>query len=443
MLYSRHRMILKGQKYLTNNKMIQRAKSLFPGLSNGEFGIIDQSSVPIIQSGDGARIKDSNGKAYIDMTMAWGSVLIGHANPVIREAAFNAAKSGTNFAALNTQMVELGEKIASISPCVEKIRFVASGTEATMLCLRLARSITGKNKILKFEGAYHGQHPEGIASMVALNDRSSAKANSSGTGAPWTKENVVVAPFNDLESTRSIIKENASDLAAVIVEPLHRCLKPVDGFLSGLRQITQDSGVILIFDEVVTGFRLALGGAQEYYGVKPDLVAYGKALGGGFPIGAFGGSEEIMDGVNENRYSKLNYTWSASTTGGNPVSCAAAIATINILSEQQSYEQLHRLGGDFREQITEILASEDEPFQVLGDGPLAQVVFTDKPVNNSRDWAVANRKKGHQLMQRLIKEGVFLNPMGTKMYLSLSHGVKEMEEFFDKFACALKSINKL
>lgn len=434
-------MTLKGQKYLINIEMIHRAKNLFPGISNGEFGIIDESSVPIIQSGDGARVWDSNGKAYIDMTMAWGSVLIGHANPVIREAAFNAAKKGTNFAALNTQMVELGDQIASISPCVEKIRFVASGTEATMLCLRLARSVSGKSKILKFEGAYHGQHPEGIASMVQLNDRSSTKANTSGTGAPWVKESVLVAPFNDLEATRALIKENAADLAAVIVEPLHRCLKPVDGFLSGLRKITQELGIILVFDEVVTGFRLALGGAQEYYGVKPDLVAYGKALGGGFPIGAFGGSEEIMEGVNESRYSKLNYSWSASTTGGNPVSCAAAMATIKLLSEQQNFEKLHRLGREFRKQLTEILVNNEEPFQVLGDGPLAQVVFTDRTINNSRDWGVADRNKGLLLMLQLIKEGVFLNPMGTKMYLSLSHGAKEMEEFSDKFSSALKSLN--
>ena len=434
-------MTLKGQKYLINIEMIHRAKNLFPGISNGEFGISDESSVPIIQSGDGARVWDSNGKAYVDMTMAWGSVLIGHANPVIREAAFNAAKKGTNFAALNTQMVELGDQIASISPCVEKIRFVASGTEATMLCLRLARSVSGKSKILKFEGAYHGQHPEGIASMVQLNDRTSTKANTSGTGAPWVKESVLVAPFNDLEATRALIKENAADLAAVIVEPLHRCLKPVDGFLSGLHKITQELGIILVFDEVVTGFRLALGGAQEYYGVKPDLVAYGKALGGGFPIGAFGGSEEIMEGVNESRYSKLNYSWSASTTGGNPVSCAAAMATIKLLSEQQNFEKLHRLGREFRKQLTEILVNNEEPFQVLGDGPLAQVVFTDRTINNSRDWGVADRNKGLLLMLQLIKEGVFLNPMGTKMYLSLSHEAKEMEEFSDKFSSALKSLN--
>ena len=259
---------------------------------------------------------------------------------------------------------------------------MASGTEATMLCLRLARSVSGKLKILKFEGAYHGQHPEGIASMVQLNDRSSTKANTSVTGAPWVKESVLVAPFNDLEATRALIKENAADLAAVIVEPLHRCLKPVDGFLSGLRKITQELGIILVFNEVVTGFRLARGGAQEYYGVKPDLVAYGIALGGGFPIGAFGGSEEIMEGVNESRYSKLNYSWSASTTGGNPVSCAAAMATIKLLSEQQNFEKLHRLGREFRKQLTEILVNNEEPFQVLGDGPLAQVVFTDRTINN-------------------------------------------------------------
>ncbi|MCP4250289.1 MAG: aminotransferase class III-fold pyridoxal phosphate-dependent enzyme, partial [bacterium] len=179
--------------------------------------------------------------------------------------------------------------------------------------------------------------------------------------------------------------------AAVIVEPLHRCIPPVDGFLKGLREVTAKLGIVLVFDEVVTGFRLALGGAQEYYGVSPDLVAYGKGLGGGFPIGAFGGRVGVMDAVNEHRLPGPNYAWSASTTGGNPVSSAAALAAIDVFSEPGVYDRLHSMGRLLRERLGQALDQAGEVAQVLGDGPLAQAVFLDRPVQSHRDWLAADR----------------------------------------------------
>ena len=414
-----------------------RALRWLPGGSNGEYGI-PEGDARVIARGAGCRVWDTAGREYLDMTMAWGASLVGHAHPKVLEAANAAASNGANFAAVTRPMVELAERIADLSPCVDRIRFVASGTEATMLCLRTARAATGRPKILKFEGAYHGQHPEGIASLVGSDPPDWPQSDSSGTGAPWVERDVLVAPYNDLEATEKILTDYAAELAAVIVEPLHRCLPPVDGFLQGLRQATARHGIVLVFDEVVTGFRLALGGAQEYYGVSPDLVAYGKGLGGGFPIGAYGGQAEIMEAVNEQRLPGPNYAWSASTTGGNPVSSSAALAAIDVFSEQGVYDRLHSLGSQLREALGQALDQADETAQVLGDGPLAQAAFLDRPVQSHRDWLAADRQRGRAVMLELLRRGVFLNPMGTKLYLSLAHGEKEIDELSTHFAAALQ-----
>ena len=416
----------------------ERALRFFPGGSNGEYGI-PEGDAPVIERGRGCRVWDTGGREYLDMTMAWGAALIGHAHPKVLEAAAAAASKGANFAAVNRPMVELAERIADLSRCVERIRFVASGTEATMRCLRTARAATGRPKILKFEGAYHGQYPEGVTSLVGSDPPELPQPDSSGTGAPWVERDVLVAPYNDLAVTQQILTDHAADLAAVIVEPLHRCISPVDGFLQGLREVTARLGIVLVFDEVVTGFRLALGGAQEYYGVSPDLVAYGKGLGGGFPIGVFGGQAEIMEAVNEQRLPGPNYAWSASTTGGNPVSSAAALATIDVFSEPGVYDRLHAMGRQLREQLGQALAQVGETAQVLGDGPLAQSVFLDRPVQSHRDWLAADRERGRAVMFELLRSGVFLNPMGTKLYLSLAHTEADLDEFTAHFTAALKS----
>ena len=415
-----------------------RALQFFPGGSNGEYGI-PEGDAPVLERGQGCRVWDTDGREYLDMTMAWGAALVGHAHPKVLEAAAAAASKGANFAAVNRPMVELAERIADLSPCVERIRFVASGTEATMLCLRTARAATGRAKILKFEGAYHGQHPEGVTSLVGSDLPELPQPDPAGTGAPWVERDVLVAPYNDLAATQRILTDHAVDLAAVIVEPLHRCIPPVDGFLEGLREVTARLGVVLVFDEVVTGFRLALGGAQEYYGVSPDLVAYGKGLGGGFPIGVFGGRADVMEAVNEQRLPGPNYAWSASTTGGNPVSSAAALATIDVFSEPGVYDRLHAMGRQLREQLGQALAQVGETAQVLGDGPLAQSVFLDRPVQSHRDWLAADRERGRAVMFELLRSGVFLNPMGTKLYLSLAHTEADLDEFTAHFTAALKS----
>ncbi len=416
----------------------ERALARFPGGSNGEFGLPPEL-VPILERGHGCRVWDVEGREFLDMTMAWGSALVGHAHPAILEAATRAAADGFNFAALHRRSVELAERIAALSPCAERIRFVASGTEATLLCLRVARGATGRAKVLKFEGAYHGQHPVGVAGMLNGRPVELPHADPSGAGAPWVERDLLVAPYNDLDGTRAILDRHASEIAAVIVEPLHRCLAPGPGFLAGLRDSTRRHGIVLVFDEVVTGFRLALGGAQHYYGVVPDLVAYGKALGGGFPLGAYAGRADLMEVVNEHRLPGPNYVWSASTAGGNPVSCAAALANLDLLSQPGVYEGLHAAGVQLRRRLGDALAATGDAGQVLGDGPLAQVAFSRNPVVDQRSWLASNRARGRALMLELVRRRVFLNPLGTKLYLSLAHDSAALDTFAARFAEALQA----
>ncbi len=419
-----------------NDLWTARALRIFPGGSNGEFGIPPELLV-VPERGRGARIWDTQGREFLDFTMAWGSALVGHAHPRVVEAATAAAREGVNFASLHRRSIELGERICSVSPCAERIRFVASGTEATMLCLRVAHAATGRPKVLRFEGAYHGQHPVGVAGMIHSRPTDLPTCDAAGAGAPWTEQDVLVAPYNDLETTARILETHASSLAAVIVEPLHRCLTPRPGFLEGLRALTRRHGIVLIFDEVVTGFRLAPGGAQQYYGVIPDLVAYGKALGGGFPIGAFAGRAEVMEVLEERRLPGPRYAWSASTTGGNPVSCAAALATLDLLLQPGVHGALHTLGRRFRTGMESVLRSAGESAQILGDGPLGQVAFSATPVTDQASWLASDRARGGRLMLELLSRGIFLNPMGTKLYLSLEHSEPELERFLEIFADVL------
>lgn len=413
----------------------ERALSRFPGGSNGEFGLPPEL-LPVLARGEGCRVWDTDDREYLDLTMAWGSALVGHAHPKVIEAVSRQIGRAVNFAAINDRAVELAERLAELSPCAERIRFVASGTEATMLALRIAHAATSRPRLLKFAGAYHGQHAAGVAGMLRGPAADGEQADAAGTGAPGIGERILVAPFNDLAATTRLVESHASALAAIIVEPLHRCLAPASGFLAGLRELTRRHGIVLIFDETVTGFRLALGGAQEYYGVIPDLATYGKALGGGFPIGACTGRADLLDCVDEHRVDQPDYVWSASTSGGNPVSCAAALATLDILAEPRVYPRLHELGQQLRRLLAEVLMQAGEVIQVLGDGPLAQVAFAAHPVSDHRGWLASNRGRGRALMLALVREGVFLNPMGTKLYLSLAHDDDALNLFANQLARA-------
>ncbi|MCC7049578.1 MAG: aminotransferase class III-fold pyridoxal phosphate-dependent enzyme [Alphaproteobacteria bacterium] len=417
-----------------------RAQDVFPAGSNGEFNIPPDLSI-VVERGEGCRLWDTAGREFVDFSMGWGSVLPGHARREVVEAATRHAAKGSNFAHVNRPALELAEEIKRLSPASRRVRFCASGTEATMYCQRLARAFTGRPLILKFEGAYHGANEIGVTSLFPqrLKDFPAPDPSSAGI-APVVNDQVIVAPYNDLPTTAAIIAAHADRLAGVIAEPLQRCTPPRPGFLAGLRAACDRHGVLLLFDEVVTGFRLAYGGAQELYGVVPDLVAYGKALGGGFPIGAFGGRQEIMDWVREDRLGREDYVWTASTLGGNPVSTAAALAALAIYRRPETYPHLRDLGNYLREGMRRVLAERQQRAQVIGDGPLAQVVFTPDPVFDYRSTKRGDGAKGRTLMLGLFRRGVFLNPMGTKLYLSLAHDRQDCDRFLDRFDDALGDV---
>jgi glutamate-1-semialdehyde 2,1-aminomutase len=418
----------------------ERAQAVFPAGSHGEFNLPPELAI-VIARGQGCELWDSEGRAFLDFSMGWGSVLVGHARPEVTAAVTAQAARGANFAYVTEASLALAEEIQRASPACEALRFCASGTEATMYCQRLARAASGRPKILKFEGAYHGANEVGVTSLFPADPPDFPEPDPTGGGiAHMVARDVLVAPYNDLETTRAIIETHRHEIAGVIVEPLQRCTPPEPGFLEGLRAATEAAGVLLLFDEVVTGFRLAYGGAQEYYGVVPDLVAYGKALGGGYPIGAFGGRRDIMDIVREDRLGEPGYVWVASTLGGNPVSTAAAGAALAVFRQPGTYSRLHGLGEYLREGLRGRLRERQVTAQVIGDGPLAQVVFSAEPVRDYRSTQKGDSAKGRALMLALFARGVFLNPMGTKLYLSLAHDEGICDEFLTRFDDALAEV---
>ena len=418
----------------------ERARAVFPAGSNGEFDLPEALTL-VAASGEGCHLTAADGRRFVDFSMGWGSALVGHGRPEIAAAVAAQAARGANFACVNEASLALAEEIVRLAPAVDQIRFCASGTEATMYCQRLARAFTGRPLILKFEGAYHGANEIGVTSLFPHRLLPFPTPDPSSDGiAGQVEGQVLVAPFNDLATTTAIVAAHADRLAAIIVEPLQRCTPPVPGFLAGLRALADSHGALLLFDEVVTGFRLAYGGAQEFYRVIPDLVAYGKALGGGLPIGAFGGRADIMAVVREDRLGRDRYVWVASTLGGNPISCGAALAALEIYRQSTTYPQLHELGRYLRDGMRRVLVGRQIRAQIIGDGPLAQIVFSPDPVFDYRSTRRGDRDKGRALMLALFRRGIFLNPMGTKLYLSLAHDRAACDALLDRLDDALGEI---
>lgn len=418
----------------------QRSWKVFPGGSLGEYNLPRELSV-VLTRGQGARVYDVTGREYIDLAMGWGSVILGHGHQKIYEAVVRQAEQGSNFSYVSGPALELAEELVRAVPCAEKVRFCASGTEATMYAVRFARAYKGREKIVKFEGAYHGGNEFGTISLFPQQLLDFPMANPTSAGIPRAACNeVLIAPYNCLETTSRIIAENASEIAAVIVEPLHRCTIPVAGFLEGLRDITRKHDILLIFDEVMTGFRLAYGGAQEYYGVVPDLVALGKALGGGYPVGAVVGRADILDLCNEADLGKERFVWFASTVGGNPVTAAAALVTLEELRKPGTYQRLFDLGERLRNGFRSILSELDIVAQVLGDGPLCALSFTEERVIDYRSTFRSDRAKERAFKLGLFRNGVFLNPLSTKLYLSTAHGDEELDVVHSASRKVLKEI---
>ena len=415
-----------------------RAWALFPAGSPGEYNLPRELTV-VLARGEGATVWDTEGGAFTDFTMGWGSVLLGHAHPAIVEAVRRRAGLGSNFAYLTDASLELAEAIARAVPCAERLRFCASGTEATAYAVRLARAHAGRPRVLKFEGAYHGANEVGTVSLFPQRRLAFPQGEPTSAGVPASAvADVLVAPYNDLGTTTAILAAHRHEVAAVIVEPLHRCTPPQPGFLAGLRELTAELGVLLIFDETVTGFRLAYGGAQEYYGVRPDLATFGKALGGGYPIGVVAGRADVLDLVREDRLGEDRYVWFASSVGGNAISATAALATLAELRRAGTYPRLFALGESLRAGLRSMLKDKGFTAQVQGDGPLAAILFTDHEVVDYRTAFDSDRARARSFLLGLFRRGIFLNPMSTKLYLSLAHTDADMRRFLDAARATLR-----
>src|SRR5438093_2203918 len=345
--------------------VFETAKRVLPAGTFGNFpGEI------IIREGKGGRVWDENGKEYVDYLLGSGPMLVGHAHPEVTAAAQAQIARGTTFFANNRLGIELAEAIIEAVPCAEQVRFVSSGSEADLYAMRAARAFTRRDKILKFEGGYHGMSDYSLMSLAPKRSGNFPLPVPDSAGIPKSvRDEVIIAPFNDAAAVADLVHEHKGDLAGVIVEPFQRIIPPAPGFLAALRKITADNGIPLIFDEVVTGFRLAYGGAQEYYGVVPDICTLGKVIGGGFPLAAIAGKSEIMAHFDKSKVGDDNFLVQIGTLSGNPVAAPAGLATLAILKRPGAYERIHASGRELMAALDDLLRKAGIAAQISGEPP--------------------------------------------------------------------------
>lgn len=408
--------------------LVQRAFNVFPAGTLGNVTMPLEDAF-IVKEGQGSRIWDHSGNEYIDYLLGSGPMVLGHAHPAVTEAVQGVLGKGSTYFITNEPAIELAEEIIGAAPCAEKVRFTVTGTDATFQCLRVARAYRKREKVLKFEGAFHGSHDY---SMVSLSPRADQvgdypRGAASSAGVPRSiEESVLVAPYNDAEAATAIIEEHYDELAAVIVEPFQRTLAPVTGFLQSLREVTARFGIPLIFDEVVTGFRLAYGGAQEYYGVVPDLAAYGKIVGGGFPLAALAGRDEIMRHYDASSVGQDEFIPQTSTLAGNPIAAVAGLATLAELRKPGQYERLLGTGRELMAGLHDALSAAEVPHQVTGEPVNFEVYFTEEPITDYRSTLKADAKLGARFARGLLERGVL--KVGQKFYVSLAHSEADVRE---------------
>ncbi|MGE0714134.1 MAG: aspartate aminotransferase family protein [Alphaproteobacteria bacterium] len=408
----------------------ERAERVLPGGWLGDTML--PQAMPLVNArGKGSRIFSVDGDEYLDLACGGGALILGHAHPAVVEAVCRQAALGSHFHGLNDRAVELAEILVDAIPCAEMVRFAGSGAEATFFALRLARAATGKRKVLKFEGAYHGHHDYGMMSVTPQPESNAPMGpRPDSAGIPGViEELVVVAPFNDAAAAVALIEQHAADLAAVIVEPVQRSFEPRPGFLEALREATRRCGVLLVFDEVVTGFRLAYGGAQQHFGVIPDLAAYGKAIAAGYPLAAVAGPAEIMKLADPARKAlgTGDYAYVSGTLSGNPLCCAAAIAGLKELARPGVYERLHAMGAAFSQAFLSVFSEFDIPVRMAGVGPMFRVFFTDAETapEDYRSQRTADQGLFVRYAEGLFRHGVFMSPR-PKSYLSTMHDAADV-----------------
>lgn len=390
-----------------------------------------------IDHGKGSKIYDVDGNEYIDYVCSWGPLIFGHADPRIQEAIIKAVEKGTSFGSCTEIEVKFASLITEMYPSIEKIRMVNSGTEATMSAVRLARGYTGKNKIIKFDGCYHG-HGDSFLIKAGSGVITFGIPGSPGV-TPETAGNTLIAQYNNIESIRELIANNKDEIAALIVEPIMAnagMVTPQDGFLQKLREVTEAEGILLIFDEVITGFRIAPGGAQEYYGVEPDLTTLGKIIGGGLPVGAFGGKKEIMDYLAPN-----GPVYQAGTLSGNPLAMAAGFEAVSALQEGTVYKKLETLGARLEAGLRNNLEKLEIPYSLNRVGSLLGLAFTDQKVIDLDSSMSSDATFYAKYFKEMLKRGVYLAPSAYEVaFVSAAHSEEDIDKTIAASYESLKAI---
>ena len=399
---------------------ITRAREVLPAAGFGNF----DASI-LISRGEGSRVWDEDGNEYVDYLIASGPMLLGHGHPEVMEAVLEQLPKGMTFFANNAKGIELAEAIVEAVPCCEQVRFVTSGGEADMYAIRLARAYTGKPKILKFEGGYHGMSAEAQMSLAPALNVNFPTAVPDSAGIPQgVADEMLIAPFNDLDAVAGLLTEH-DDIAAIIVEPLQRIIPAQLGFLQGLRDLCDKHGVLLIFDEIVTGFRLAYGGAQERYGVTPDICTLGKIIGGGFPLAALGASAEIMCHFDKAAVGAEKWLMQLGTLSGNPVASAAGLKTMEILRRPGQYERLRNLGQTLIDMQSAALNEQEVAHRICGDPALFDIYFADVDPVDYRTAKHSDPKINEVWNSTLRANGIFKS-LG-KLYPSLALNTDDLD----------------
>ncbi|WP_339922986.1 glutamate-1-semialdehyde 2,1-aminomutase [uncultured Cyclobacterium sp.] len=425
---------------IKSKQLFEKAKKFIPGGVNSPvraFKAVGGDPI-FIAKADGAYIYDVDGNQYIEAINSWGPMVLGHNHPLVREAVIKAMENGTSFGAPTGLEVEIAELITKMVPSVEKVRMVNSGTEATMSAVRLARGYTGREKFLKFEGNYHGH---GDSFLIAAGSGAITMGNPNSPGVTkGTAKDTLLAPFNDLEKVKEVVAANKDEIAAIILEPVAGnmgCVPPESGFLQGLRKICDEESIVLIFDEVMTGFRLSSGGAQQLMDVNPDLTTMGKIIGGGMPVGAYGGKAEIMDFV-----SPSGPVYQAGTLSGNPIAMAAGLTMLKYLDENPSvYTQLSKTGDTLVDGLKEILNRLGLPYTINNLGSMYTLFFTDQKVKNFVDAQTCDIEIFGKYFRGMLDKGIYLAPSQYEsLFLSTALEQTHLDKILDANEQTLNSL---
>ena len=423
----------------SNAEMFERALGVIPGGVNSPVracGSVGGKPV-FFREGHGSRLVDIEGREYVDVMGSWGPLILGHAHPDVVSAVCDAALGGTSFGACTAAEVELAELIVSRFSSVEKVRLVSSGTEAAMSALRLARGVTGRDGLVKFAGCYHG-HADSF--LIQAGSGALTLGVPSSPGVPGELAKLTrLARFNDIDNVRAIFEESGGSIAALIVEPVAGnmgVVPPAEGFLAGLREVCDEHGALLVFDEVITGFRVSAGGAQERYGVAPDITVMGKVVGGGLPVGGFGGPAEIMDQI-----APEGPVYQAGTLSGNPLATAAGLATLRALGEEGVYEALEATGAALAGGLEEAISSSGVKARIQRVGSMMTLFFNEIPVENLDSLAGVRTDLYAEFYRGMLEGGVTLPPSQYEaFFVSTAHGDEDVERIASTAAEVLRTL---